>query len=97
MTADPALLDSIFSRNPHLRRILLQEIMTTPPARDWLAVEHDSLSSRLYRYSQLSEFDRISLAAGRTNELFGNQLEMRNRFYQTDVIKVLRWINTLLR
>ncbi len=96
MTGDPALLDSIFARNPHLRRILLQELMTTPPPRDWLAVAHDSLSGQLYRYSRLSEFDRMSLAAGRNNELFGNQLEMRNRFYQTDVIKVLRWINTLL-
>jgi len=97
MTADPAVLDSLLDLYPHLRRVLLYELMTTPPHSDWLGVVHDSLSQQLFRYSQISEFDRVSLAAKRQNELFGNQLELRNRFYQTDMIKFLRWINALLR
>jgi hypothetical protein len=97
MTADPVVLDSLLDLYPHLRRVLLHELMTTPPHSDWLAIVHDSLSRQLYRYSQTSEFDRASLTAKRQNELFGNQLEFRNRFYQTDVIKFLRWINGLVR
>jgi len=97
MTADPVVLDSLLDLYPHLRRVLLHELMTTPPRPDWLAIVHDSLSQQLFRYSQISEFERMSLGAKRQNELFGNQLEFRNRFYQTDVIKFLRWINGIVR
>lgn len=94
---DPIVLDSLLDLYPHLRRVVLHELMTTPPPLGWLAVAQDSLSRQLFRYSQVSEFDQMSLAAKRQNELFGNRLEMRNRFYQTDIIKLLRWLNTLLR
>ena len=97
MTTDPMILDSLLDSHPHLRRVLLRELMTTPPRSDWLSNAQDSLSRQLFRYSQISEFDQMSLTAKRHNELFGNQLELRNRFYQTDILKLLRWMNTLFR
>lgn len=97
LTMTPDELDSLTKDYPYLRKAIVRELLRALPAPNFWDQMEDSLSHQLQRYSRLSEFDQMSQAAKRQEELFGHQPELRNRFYQTDVLKLLRWILGLIQ
>ena len=93
----PVELDSSVQIDPSLRPALLRERLTSLPPPDDISRTHMSMQQQLLEMSRLPPFEASSLALKRQQELFGHQPELRNRFYQTDIMKLLEWLMGLFR